>query len=96
VIPDAIVEAGKRAIQARKKCGLWMRTTGLDNGQIQEHVHFIGVLEKAVGILMEERKVKVKGEGKEKVKQTPRERRIARIEALEKMGENIGKAKVET
>jgi hypothetical protein len=51
--------------------------------QIKEHIHFIGVLEKAVGILMEEEKVKVKGE--KRIRQTAKEMVVRKDEERRKV-----------
>ncbi|KAF8855489.1 hypothetical protein BDZ45DRAFT_502211 [Acephala macrosclerotiorum] len=51
-IPDTIVQVVERAIKARRRCADWFASTGVENGHSTEgHLHFIEILEQAVGIL---------------------------------------------
>ena len=52
-IPQNIVRVVQRAIDARKRCAAWFQKTGVhhEDGSTARHLHFIGVLEKALNAL---------------------------------------------
>lgn len=52
-IPQSIVRVVKRAIDARRRCAAWFQKTGVHDGDgsTARHLHFVGVLEKALSAL---------------------------------------------
>ena len=53
-IPESIVRVVQRAINARRRCAAWFPQTGVhdEDGSTARHVHFVGVLEKALSVLL--------------------------------------------